>query len=107
MPRNNSEEEKAHGSHENGFYAVVVIMWRGPIPNSANSMTLGGALAKQSRRQKQPKERWSRRPSHCRRSLADVRRAGRCEGGNIFRARTRSRSPTTSEVLGTPRCHQP
>ena len=36
-----------------------------------------------------------------------VARAGCGESGSVFRARTRSRSPTASQVLGTPRRHEP
>ena len=34
-------------------------------------------------------------------------RAGCGESGSVFRARTRGRPPTTSQILGTPRRHEP
>ena len=49
----------------------------------------------------------SRSQSHCRRNRAEVARAGCSESGSLFRARACGRAPTTSQILGTPRRHEP
>ena len=41
------------------------------------------------------------------RSRPEIARAGRGKSGSIFRARSSCRAPTTSQILGTPRRHEP
>ena len=48
-----------------------------------------------------------RGPSHCRGNRADVAGAGCRESRGVFRARSRGCSPTTSQILGTPRRNEP
>ena len=45
--------------------------------------------------------------SHCRGNRAEVAGARCGESGSVLRARPRSRPPTTSQILGTPRRHEP
>jgi hypothetical protein len=49
----------------------------------------------------------SRGPSRCWRNRADVTRTGRAESRSTFHACNRGRAPTASQILGTPRRHEP
>ena len=93
-------------NRSNRVHAVGTCqLWRGPMRNSANSMTLGAALREAMTAVETTKETVvrGRGPSHCRRNRAASRRARCDEGGSVFRACARGRPSATSKVLGTPR----